>query len=240
MECSREHPVHRRGWRELRWEKEELKPCLGAGLKGAAPQGLPGSRPVLLWLPVRAMEEPWGLCCQRLREITPILEGPEKDRSHKRLCPLLQEGTPLFLSLCEPPPLLSSRESHTLRGVGRAQELPVGENQPSEGVQAHPLHFGEAAPIMGRRPPARSPCGKFCSGRQSLTETRPELHPHAPLGMWKRLLTWSLTPGRTGGYTDKEPCLHVTIRKGPRGGVGRAAGTSGKDGSEEAWDAGLA
>lgn len=51
--------MHRWGWRELRWEKGGAEaPCLGAGLLGQQPQGLPGSRPVLLWLPVRAMEEP--------------------------------------------------------------------------------------------------------------------------------------------------------------------------------------
>ena len=47
--------------------REELKPPAWEPGSGQQLQGQPGSRPALLWLPVRAAEEPEGLCCQRLQ-----------------------------------------------------------------------------------------------------------------------------------------------------------------------------
>lgn len=94
----------------MRWGKGGAEaPCLGAGLSGQQPQGLHGSWPALLWLPVRAAEEPEGLCCQRLQGHNPNPEGPERDRSHKKpLSP--SEGGVVTISR----PLLSPRPAFFL------------------------------------------------------------------------------------------------------------------------------
>lgn len=86
--------------------------------------------------------------------ILKVLRGTEVTRSP---CPLLKEGTSLSAS-AEPPPCLLPMNHRA--SEERAQRCQLVRTSLSEGVQAHPLHFGGSCPHHGASDPACSACSK--------------------------------------------------------------------------------
>lgn len=97
-------PSAETGLEELRWEKGGAEaPCLGAlGSRGSTSG--PAWEPACP--PLAASEGHGGALGPVLPETAkgnnPNPEGPEKDRSHKSPCPLLQEGASPFSASASP------------------------------------------------------------------------------------------------------------------------------------------